>query len=61
MTSTIVLRCPGCRARIKAPRQLIGQRRDCPGCNTPFVVRIQPLQDSDPMLVTPEHSRRGAR
>jgi len=61
MPTTIVLRCPGCRARIKAPRQLIGQRRNCPGCDTPFVVRVQPIQDSDPLLVAAEQSPRRSR
>jgi hypothetical protein len=51
MPAKIILRCPGCKARIKAPSQLLGQRRNCPGCDTPFVVRIQPRQDSDPILV----------
>jgi hypothetical protein len=48
----IRLRCPGCRARITAPPELYGQRRHCPGCLTPFVVRTERPQDSDPMLVT---------
>ena len=61
MPATFVLRCPGCRARIKAPRQLIGRRRNCPGCDTPFVVRIQPLQDSDPLLVAADGALRRPR
>ena len=51
MSARITLRCPGCKARIKAPAELIGRRRNCPGCNTPFVVRVQPIADSDPLLV----------
>jgi hypothetical protein len=51
MPATISLRCPRCNARIKAPGQLLGQRRPCPGCKTPFVVRPQPPQDSGPALV----------
>jgi hypothetical protein len=52
MAITIVLRCPGCSARIKAPWQLVGQRRRCPGCCTSFVVRAERPPDSGPMLVT---------
>jgi hypothetical protein len=52
MPTTIVLRCPRCKARIKAPVELVGQRRNCPGCAALLVVRIEPPQDSDPMLVS---------
>lgn len=51
MPATIALRCPGCNARIKAPVELIGQRRHCPGCKASFVVRPRPPQDSSPVLV----------
>jgi hypothetical protein len=47
---TILFRCPGCNARIKAPAELIGQRRQCPGCQMPFVVRHEPPEDSGPVL-----------
>lgn len=52
MAATIFLRCPGCSARIKAPGELLGQRRNCPGCGTPFIVRPQRPTDSDPIMVT---------
>jgi hypothetical protein len=48
--STILLRCPGCNARIKAPVQLLGQQRSCPGCQTPFLVRFHPPEDAGPVL-----------
>jgi DNA-directed RNA polymerase subunit RPC12/RpoP len=48
-------RCGGCRARIKAPRQMRGQRRACPGCGHRFVVQPQRIEDSGPVLVS-EHS-----
>ncbi len=51
MTATFALRCPGCNARIKAPVELLGQRRCCPGCKTSFVIRPRPPQDSSPVLV----------
>lgn len=44
-------RCAGCGARIKAPVQLLGQTRACPGCKRPFVVRSHPPEDCGPMLV----------
>jgi hypothetical protein len=51
MPATITFHCPRCNARIKAPLQLLGQRRPCPGCHTRFVVRPQPPSDSGPALV----------
>jgi DNA-directed RNA polymerase subunit RPC12/RpoP len=47
----ITFRCGGCQARIKAPYQLHGQRRSCPGCGHRFIVRAQRPQDSGPVLV----------
>jgi DNA-directed RNA polymerase subunit RPC12/RpoP len=51
MISSISLRCPSCEARIKAPLQLIGQWRSCPGCGTRFVVRPQVADEEHPVLV----------
>ena len=48
---SIRFRCSGCNARIKAPWELIGQSRICPGCGNRFVVRYQKPDDSDPLLV----------
>lgn len=42
MNSKISFACPSCRARIKAPVQIIGQQRKCPGCDTAFIVRPEP-------------------
>ena len=50
--ATISFRCPGCNARIKAPAELLGQKRQCPGCQTPFVVRIATPPDNGPILVS---------
>jgi hypothetical protein len=50
MPARIILRCPGCKARIKAPIELLGTNRTCPGCHTWFVVRNQPIEDSGPLL-----------
>ncbi len=69
MAPKIVMRCPGCDAKITAPGELYGQRRHCPGCGTPFVVRHTPFaarartpEDSDPLLVSTDAppARRGA-
>ena len=35
-------------------------RLRCPGCGAPLLVRVQPLSDSDPMLVTADRLK-GAR
>jgi hypothetical protein len=51
MPTKIAMRCPGCKARIKAPVELLGHHRKCPGCATPFIVQSQPPQDSDVALV----------
>jgi hypothetical protein len=63
MPATITFRCPGCRARIKAPAQLMRQWRSCPGCGTRFVVRHQSPPDTGPVLArddqpAPETARR---
>jgi hypothetical protein len=51
MSSSVSFLCPGCRARIKAPVQLIGQSRSCPGCRHRFVVQKVIPQDADTLLV----------
>jgi two-component system OmpR family response regulator len=44
-------RCPACGSRIKAPKQLLGQRRPCPGCGRAFMLAL-PQEDEGVMLVT---------
>jgi hypothetical protein len=44
--------CPVCRARIKAPLHLIGQRRDCPRCGGRLVVKLSAPQDAGPAFLT---------
>jgi hypothetical protein len=51
-------RCPHCQARIKAPVQLAGQNRACPGCHHPMRVPGGPLADSGPKLVLLEEDER---
>lgn len=51
MTPAVVLTCAGCHARVKAPLQLLGQTRPCPGCETPLVVRVAAPDDAGPVLV----------
>jgi DNA-binding response OmpR family regulator len=48
---TIRCRCPGCGARIKAPRQMLRQTRTCPGCKERFVVAPEPPEDEGLKLV----------
>ena len=47
---SIHFRCPQCGARIKAPAQLVGRRRDCPRCGRPVLVRRSSPRDADPVL-----------
>ena len=47
-------RCPTCNAKIKAPGQLIGQSRACPGCKSAFVVPNDLPEDVGPVLVLQE-------
>jgi hypothetical protein len=52
MTATSIrFHCPGCQARIKAPLQLVGQERNCPGCGDPVRVPSVTPEDSGPVLV----------
>jgi hypothetical protein len=46
----IRFRCPGCRARIKAPGHLLGQTHGCPRCGNHLVVRPEVPEDSGPLL-----------
>jgi hypothetical protein len=43
--------CPHCQARIKAPVQLSGQRRNCPGCGHALSVPYTRPEDAGPLLV----------
>jgi hypothetical protein len=38
MLRKVAFPCPSCLARIKAPIELIGRRRQCPGCGHKLVV-----------------------
>lgn len=51
MTRPISFRCTSCNARIKAPIQLQGVSRDCPGCGRPITVPSPRLPDAGPVLV----------
>jgi CheY-like chemotaxis protein len=48
--STIRCRCRACGSRIKAPKQLLGQKRPCPGCGRAFLLAL-PQEDEGTMLV----------
>ena len=51
MQRFIRVRCPHCDARIKAPIQLSGQSRTCPGCTLRFVVQRTAPEDAGPILL----------
>ena len=48
---TISFRCFRCRARIKAPVQICGHSRSCPGCGHRFVVQPQVPPEAGPKIV----------
>jgi DNA-directed RNA polymerase subunit RPC12/RpoP len=48
----LFIRCAGCHARIKAPIQLSGQTRTCPGCGQRLLVRSRRPDDTGPLLVS---------
>ncbi len=50
--------CPSCGARIKAPIQLRGQSRACPGCTHQFVVPRFTPRDAEPVLILIEGEER---
>jgi DNA-directed RNA polymerase subunit RPC12/RpoP len=56
MSPTFSFRCPGCDARIRAPYQLVGTERACPGCGRRLVVRWPVREEQGPLLV-PDESR----
>jgi hypothetical protein len=51
MPHSIRLRCSGCRARIKAPVQLVGQTRNCPGCGRRLVIQMKAPEDCEVVIV----------
>lgn len=51
MTTTVSFRCRNCQAQLRAPIQLIGRWKPCPGCQNRLVVPARPLPDSGPVLV----------
>jgi hypothetical protein len=50
-SSSVRFHCPRCSARIKAPAQLMGRSRDCPGCSHALVVPHVRPADAGPVLV----------
>jgi len=56
MSPTFSFRCPGCNVRIRAPYQLVGQERACPGCGRRSVVWIPVPEEQGPLLVPDEQS-----
>ncbi len=47
----ITIRCHACKARIKAPAELLGKRRHCPRCKQVILVRLTPPTDASILLV----------
>jgi DNA-directed RNA polymerase subunit RPC12/RpoP len=57
MNASLSFRCPACQARIKAPVQLIGQARTCPGCGHRLIVPVRAPEQSGPVLVFDDRPR----
>jgi hypothetical protein len=51
MQSTLIVQCCRCAARIKAPIQLLGQTRKCPGCGQPVMIQFKAPVDAEPLLL----------
>jgi hypothetical protein len=51
MRRTISFRCLSCNARLRAPAQLQGLSRNCPGCGRRVTVPSTRIQDAGPVLV----------
>ena len=51
MPPAIRVRCPDCGARIKAPAELLGQRRNCPRCQRRLLIQTKAPDDALPMLL----------
>jgi hypothetical protein len=49
----ISLRCPSCRAKLRASRQLLGNTCSCPRCRYRITVRLTLPSDADVNLVWP--------
>lgn len=60
MHLTIHVRCAGCNARIKAPVQLLGRVRCCPGCKRRLIIQSKAPDDARPVLVYNENQTRSA-
>jgi hypothetical protein len=56
MSDRISLQCPGCGARLRAARALLGQVCPCPRCKQRVVVRLAPPSDADIALIPEEAS-----
>jgi hypothetical protein len=59
MSDFISLRCPGCRARLRAARALLNRACPCPRRRRPVLVRPPPPGDSGVALV-PDDARGAA-
>ncbi len=50
-TSMIQFVCSGCKARIRAPRQLVGSFRPCPRCRERLEIHVPLPSEADICLV----------
>jgi hypothetical protein len=60
MSDRLSLRCPGCQAKLLAPRALLGQNCPCPRCKRRVTVRVPVPSDAEVLLV-PESAPRAPK
>jgi DNA-directed RNA polymerase subunit RPC12/RpoP len=61
MLLTFSFSCSACKARLKAPLQIIGRWRTCPNCGHRFVVPAKPIPDSGPRLIFDDRAATSSR
>jgi uncharacterized paraquat-inducible protein A len=54
-TDRVRINCPGCHAKIKASRELLGQVCPCPRCRHAIFVQIPLPSDADINLVEDDY------
>ena len=57
----VALQCPGCQAKIRASRKLLGQVCPCPRCRSAIVVQLPLPSDADINLVFEERNNPARR
>jgi len=59
MNNRISFRCPSCSAQLRAPIQLAGRSRPCPGCAETVMVPLR-IPSEEPSILVIDDDSRGA-